>query len=130
MVLSFKKEFKNKILKGTKIHTIREDKPNRWKRGNKIHFATGVRTKNYNEFKFLMCISTQRVDLSCNFSIGSRVHINVEGKLLNIVDRLKFAQNDGFETYEDFEGWFMPLIAETGKNIFTAKIIHWTNKRY
>lgn len=57
MILSFKKQFSEPILKGTKIHTIREDKPNRWKPGNKIHFANGVRTQNYNCFKESVCIS-------------------------------------------------------------------------
>lgn len=47
MILSFKEQFIPKILDGTKIHTIREDKKNRWEAGKKIHFATGVRTKNY-----------------------------------------------------------------------------------
>lgn len=42
MLLTFSKpQFKNLILDGTKIHTIRLDKTNRWKKGMKIHFWMG-----------------------------------------------------------------------------------------
>jgi len=56
MVLAFKKRFVEPIKKGVKIHTIREDKTNRWKSGMKVHAATGVRTKNYNCFFESVCI--------------------------------------------------------------------------
>jgi hypothetical protein len=41
MILTFKERFVPLILSGTKIHTIREDKYNRWKVGMKIHFWCG-----------------------------------------------------------------------------------------
>jgi len=49
MILGFKTKFTDKILNGSKIHTIRKDSKNRWKVGNTIHFANGIRTKNNNE---------------------------------------------------------------------------------
>lgn len=48
MILSFKKQFLDPIITGSKIHTIRADKPNRWKPGNKIHFATGEKLWSEN----------------------------------------------------------------------------------
>ena len=42
MLLTFSKsEFRDRIRKGVKIHSIREDKYNRWKAGMNIHFWLG-----------------------------------------------------------------------------------------
>jgi hypothetical protein len=60
MILGFKPQFKEPILKGTKIHTLRDDEQERWRVGMTIHFATGVRTKYYNCFKQDKCKSTQQ----------------------------------------------------------------------
>lgn len=64
MILSFNKKFKEPIETGTKIHTIRLDKPNRWRAGKTIHFATGIRTKNYDNFKVGRCMSIQYIKIS------------------------------------------------------------------
>lgn len=48
MILGFKPQFVQPIIDRTKIHTIREDKHNRWVPGKVIHMATGVRTKSYS----------------------------------------------------------------------------------
>jgi len=58
MILGFKTKTKDgrytnfveKIEKGEKIHTIREDKLNRWRAGRIIHAAVGVRTNEYRQF--------------------------------------------------------------------------------
>jgi len=43
--------FNTFLVSKPKIHSIREDKPNRWKSGNDIHFVIGNRTKN----RYLFC---------------------------------------------------------------------------
>jgi len=63
MVLGFEQQFVEPILSGTKIHTIREDKHNRWKPGRSIQMATGVRTKNYNQFNEDECVSVQEIKI-------------------------------------------------------------------
>ena len=75
MILGFKKQFPPMILVGTKIHTIREDKHDRWKAGNKIHFATGIRTKNYNQFYSGVCKSVQAITL---VNHGNHVYCNIQ----------------------------------------------------
>lgn len=135
MILSFKNKFKDPILKGTKIHTIREDKPNRWKRGNEIHFATGVRTKNYNCFEELSCWSVQGFEIK--FIINPKhteVLIYVDGFRYGFARIIKckvsaysktlhdLAINDGFKDVNEFLEWF--------SEDFKGKIIHWTNKKY
>lgn len=130
MILGFKERFKDYILVGTKIHTIREDKPNRWKPGIKIHFATGVRTKNYNCFKEDSCKSIQSIEIKHSdegmyILIDNEPYALFKGeytsekskKRLNLI-----ALNDGFNCFADFKDFF--------KNDFSGKIIHWTGRQY
>lgn len=119
MVLSFKEQFKEPIIEGNKIHSIREDKTNRWKAGNKIHFATGVRTKNYNCFKEGVCIRTQKIEFSHKHRMP---YVSIDNKILSSYEAEDLAKKDGFDTLEDFFKWF-------GKD-FKGKIIHWTGFIY
>jgi hypothetical protein len=124
MILGFKEtfpttkeptNFREKILGNTKIHTIRNGY--RWKPGMKINFATGVRTKNYNQFKEGICISVQAIE------IGAEMHtIKVDGHTITARQFIDLFENDGFETYFDFWNWF--------KKDVVGQIIHWTDYKY
>jgi predicted patatin/cPLA2 family phospholipase len=130
MILGFKPQFVPKILAGTKIHTIREDKFDRWprflknKRMPKIHMATGVRTKKYNCFAKKFVQSIQKIEIHWIVA-DERMkvpNIYVNGKNLNSLEIFAIAVNDGFESTEQFFKWF--------NKDFTGKIIHWTDFRY
>ncbi len=124
MILAFKNKFKEPILKGTKKHTIRADKHNRWKAGNKIHCATGVRTKNYSCFKEYVCISTQKIEITrpvWSEYLNDAV-VKVDGKVLTEKEQQQLAWNDGFANLLEFWLWF--------NEDFTGKIIHWTDLKY
>lgn len=136
MILAFKEQFRKLILQGTKIHTIREDKPNRWKKGNTIHFATGVRTKNYECFEELTCWSVQKIEIKyfCENCSTTAVTVFVGDKMIGGAlmkhcqiqschdSVLQLALNDGFKDVNEFLEWF--------SEDFEGKIIHWTNKKY
>lgn len=124
MILSFKQQFVEPILNGSKIHTIREDKPNRWRKYNSIHFATGVRTKNYNCFKKGICRSYQDIEIVHDKNVCKQLNrsVFVDGIELTPIQILKLAKNDGFKSEEDFFEWF--------NTDFEGKIIHWTNLQY
>ncbi len=135
MILGFKPQFKQPILNGTKIHTIREDKTNRWKVGKEIHFATGVRTKQYECFKQGICKGVQTIELQYFDKHCSDLHyqIVVDGIVRKFeifingfpADWRKIGllvKNDGFATKEDFFRWF--------NKDFIGKIIHWTDYKY
>lgn len=122
MILPFKPQFVPRILSGRKIHTIREDKTNRWKPGNKIQMATGVRTKNYNCFKTAVCISVQTIEIKYFMGCGKFPIIKIDGELLDENFELALFQNDGFDSREDFFSWF--------DSDFKGKIIHWTYFKY
>ncbi len=124
MVLSFKDQFIKPIQTGQKIHTIREDKPDRWKPGNKIHFATGVRTAAYSQFKSGECISTQEIRIIYPEieTIQAEPIVEIDDEILTEGDVCRLAFQDGFNSVDDFFAWF--------SEDFEGKIIHWTDFKY
>jgi len=127
MILSFKPQFVQPILNGSKIHSIRLDPHCRWKSGMKIHMATGVRTKNYNCFLVEKCKGVQDVEMRI---VYRTIAVRIDGYHLAPSQLIRFANRDGFESYKDFHNWFMPLIEASPDGVYKAKIIHWTNLRY
>lgn len=115
MILGFKNIFVAGILSGLKIHTIRTDKHNRWRKGNKIHFATGIRTKDYKQFYEGVCKGTQDIVIDGKY-------ITIDGRLLSDNDVIQLAKNDGFDNVGDFYKFF--------NSYFAGKIIHWGNIKY
>ena len=129
MILSFKQQFVEPILNGSKIHTIREDTPGRWKAGNSIQAATGVRTKNYNCFFESECKSTQKIIMQ--YRPGSVcLDVTIDGRLLNWEWRRQLALFDGFDSWLDMYNWFYPIIEKKTNQTFVGKIIHWTDFKY
>ena len=142
MVLGFSTHFPNgqptnfvsKILLGTltalpisnppKIHTIRAGE--RWKKGDRIHMATGVRTKKYNcfnnDFQTLHYVASVQEILIKNL-FDDHNGVWVDGRKLSSKELETLAQNDGFDNVNDFWDWFK-------WQDFTGQIIHCTNKRY
>lgn len=129
MILSFKPQFKEPILNGSKIHTIREDATDRWKEGNSIQCATGVRTKNYNCFKRAECVSTQRIFMT--YAYDDILDITIGDRYIHDwKEKERLALNDGFPSWWEFFEWFADAIEANPKKQFSGKIIHWTDLRY
>ena len=118
MIISFKAQFKPLILNGSKIHTIRADKTSRWKAGNEIHFATGVRTADYDCFKKGICVGVQKIQIRRCYGEAVRI----DGIGLSRGDIKNLAINDGFSDVDSFFQWF--------DTDFEGKIIHWTDFKY
>jgi len=115
MILGFKKQFVEKINNGTKIHTIREDKHDRWKVGREIQMATGVRSRNYNQFNHGICWAIQTIEIT---HLPGRVEVLVDGRFIGGSELDELARNDGFKGRFEFFEWF--------NSDFKGKIIHWT----
>lgn len=121
MILTFsKKQFAESILSGSKIHTIRQDKKNRWKAGMKIHFWSGnPRNVKNNPYQFGYGFCTKVEDIQMDFVNNSAVISCKFLKGQNILDEL--AKNDGFENWWQLKKWF----CENGhEHFFTGKLIH------
>lgn len=124
MLTTYKAEFVPKILDGSKIHTIREDKHNRYKVGVTLHQWKGnprnVRNDPYH-FATAKCESTQQILIL--FKNALRVEVLVDNRYLNPVEIEELAKNDGFTSSYELFKWF-------NFEDFKGKIIHWTDKRY
>jgi hypothetical protein len=133
MILGFKTQFpwgepthfEEKILRKPgfvpKIHTLRES--DRFEVGQKIHFATGVRTKHYRQFYEDTIKSKQQV-IIVNIPSSRFPFVYVDGKRLNGGERAWFVLNDGFDSVADFARWFKQ------KDIYVLTLNHWTDKKY
>ena len=124
-----------------KIHTIREDKGNRWEKDVMIDFFINARQKNM--FRFaprVPVISTQDIFMTRR---GSLLEISIakvgsymggDDIILNSFQQGLLAKNDGFDEYDDFRTYFINAIEENGKAKgnywFSGKIIHWTDFKY
>jgi hypothetical protein len=119
-----------------KIHTIREDKKNRWKVSNKIHFVINNRTKNRFQFAPILKVkSIQKFEIKYQYlkektiaSVFMDEVLQGEVILINCVIKTSsftvdnISLNDGFESTNDFLEWF--------STDFKGKMIHWTDCKY
>jgi hypothetical protein len=113
-----------------KLHTIRRDKNNRWKAGNKIHFVINPRTTDRFQFApVVVCQSVQKISIKwkyCSNLEDKYPIIWIDGKVFakgyESPELKLFAQNDGFDSVNDFFNWF--------DSDFSGKIIHWTQLKY
>jgi hypothetical protein len=109
-----------------KFHTIREDKNDRWKAGTKIDFFINCRQKNMFRFApVLPVVSVQKIEIAWYNKKPEwykNVTVSVDGFSLNRTKIVELAQNDGFDSVEDFFRYF--------DKDFKGKIIHWTDLKY
>lgn len=120
-----------------KIHTIRRDQRDRWQAGKKIHFVINPRSKNRKQFApVINCISTQKISITYKeLNLGNElIEVKIDDVLWKAfrnrkkvvyewdVQLMILAQNDGFNTVEDFFSWF--------SEDFSGNIIHWTDHTY
>jgi len=128
MILAFKEQFKQKILDGSKIHTIRRDSSNMWNIGNKINFVTSNITENYECFLNGICLGIQSIIVDCDQS-----RILIDNTELTLDEMDLFAIRDGFkdisELFSFFENNYFNK-ERTTNYIFVGKIIHWTDFKY
>lgn len=119
-----------------KLHTIRQG--HRWKVGDTIHMAYGVRTKNYQQFnkgipELAMVKGVQEIVIGWHdpyfvIHIDGRLFSEAKGGDIIDTQTLTLARNDGFdlvwddEEYTSFYSWF--------KRGLDGQIIHWTDLKY
>jgi hypothetical protein len=130
-------EFTSKVdlreVRKPKLHTIREDKNDRWKPGTNIDFFINCRQPNMFRFApVLPMVSTQEIEIrwiGLSKEMGEmRPWVRIDGKSIYTIDQidkdkmLQLANNDGFDTIEDFFAYF--------NQDFTGKLIHWTELKY
>lgn len=113
-----------------KLHTIREDKKDRWNKGNKIDFFINVRKKDMFRFApVLPVVSIQKIQIVYYDKTETKWEfphlkyaIRIDNRRLEPNEIKELAENDGFDTIDDLLAFF--------PEDFKGKIIHWTDKRY
>lgn len=116
-----------------KIHTIREDKKERWRPGIKIDFFINCRQKDMFRFApVLPVVSVQKIEIYyfplTTIPVRKVPVVKIDGIIIydaagiNHRQMYELAINDGFESIEDFFNYF--------NEDFTGKIIHWTGEKY
>ena len=110
-----------------KIHTIREDKKQKWYPGMKIHFVINNRTPQREQFApVIPCMHTQKISITYWYNKATEKHdlpmVLVDDKELTKKQIETLAINDGFENVADFFAYF--------NKKFTGKLIHWTDFKY
>lgn len=120
------------IFDTVKIHTIREDKTDRWKPGNTIDaFFFSRRPHMFRIHPRIKCTSTQTIEIREMLSVATNIAnvynnkiyvVLVDGKSLTKEDVKKLALNDGFDSVKNFFHYF--------NDNFKGKIIHWTDLKY
>ena len=114
---------------GIKIHTIREDKGNRWQSGRAIHhWMHNPRNVQKNPYPFCMdknpvCIGVQSIDIEPLIEMVRINYPDGNSRFLEDQEIDLLALNDGLINRRIFFKWF-------GKSSFSGKIIHWTDLRY
>jgi hypothetical protein len=112
-----------------KLHTIREDKNDRWHAGIKIDFFINCRQKNMFRFApVLPVVSIQNILIT--YTKTNKAMVFIDDKCFYMQDfslegnykMQHLAQNDGFDTIGDFFDYF--------NKDFAGKIIHWTDLKY
>lgn len=131
MLLTFSKtEFRTLITEGVKVHTIRDDKRDRWKVGNKIHFWLGnprnTRGKN-KPCQFgvgeVSRVETIRMNFTHHQGFPHDIVYIGDDIILNTNEELSaLAVNDGFENWVQMKQWFV-----NNDNQYIGKIIFWKN---
>jgi hypothetical protein len=146
MILGFSKEiggvptyFKDKILIGTvtpytpenqinsiKHHTIRMGE-SRLKEGDTIHFAYGVRTKDYECFLEAPCTHVTPIWIKRGEGLFQVQFYTRKGEEeRELLPMLDVCQNDGL-LISQFNDFFTKSVTEFPQK---AHIIHWTKLRY
>lgn len=110
-----------------KLHTIREDKSNRWRKDINIDFYINARQPSMFRFApTVKVISTQRIFMTYD----NGLEISINGTQLNNIEIKQLAINDGFDSINDFDDYFEKAILANEDKAFSGKIIHWTDLRY
>lgn len=136
MILTFSdQQFEQKIMRKEKIHTIREDKTDRWKVGMKIHaWMHNPRNVQKNphpiDVESLYVVSIQIIEIKIQSDIMVIWIDKVLCGLFNLnsnysSDIIKeLVKNDGFRNIIEFYNFFKPRCP------FSGKLIHWTDFKY
>lgn len=116
--LNFQKKFVPMILDGSKCQTIRRERKNFIKVGDKLFLNTGMRTRGCRRIKEAICTEIQYIQFVNWFGDQK---VLVDNHILLFSEMEELAKADGFESFSDFLHFFE---RQYGPD-FEGVIIHW-----
>ena len=114
--------FVDKVVDGTKPHTIRANRLRPFRVGDDLSFFTDMRKAGCRQL---------RPNAPCTAAVPITIHPNLQVQLgagsrfyqegfLSTIQTEELARRDGFENVSDFYRWF-----GGGKTTFTGQLIEW-----
>jgi len=136
MILTYSnKRFPPLIKAGVKIHTLREDKGNRWRKGLFIqHWMGSPRNPSKRPHqvcteKVYICQRLQKIILTARDHPTDYLHAQIDDRPLSQSDIEALARNDGFSSPRQMAKWFFKKLTPR-MEMWKGKIIHWTDFKY
>lgn len=117
-IISFKSTLIDKVIDGSKPHTIRFGK-RIYKVGQPAIHATGVRTAKYKEHRRDQITAVDKIRILIK---GYALKIWINDQLLNSAAAHKLVRNDGFNTLGEFTSFFLK---KSDYFNMTGQLIHW-----
>ena len=121
--IKYQDKFKQKILDGTKIHTIRTNKEDKLQEDFQFYHTT----TNGSTFGRDTIKSIQEIYMTHN---GRILQMSIDDKYIYHQEMMDLLWNDGFSNYKEFHDFFYPKIQKTKFKTYVAKLVHWTDKKY
>jgi hypothetical protein len=121
---NFQLRFVERILNGTKRHTIRATRKRRTKVGETLYLFTGMRTKKCKRLLEVVCTKVGDIDIFlCPLVFGGYgAGVVIDGEALDESERERLAWADGFASFKAMLDFW------EGKLPFHGEIIHWNTR--
>lgn len=93
--------FKEQILEGNKLHTIRAERKRPTKAGDTLQLFTGLRTAKAKKFLTIPCLKVRHISIDLVDN-----SIMLDNTMLTFEQIEQLVRNDGFETIGSFYTFF------------------------
>lgn len=135
MLLGFKKRFRDPILIGTKVFTMRTRRKKMPKIGEQLHMYTGLRTKHtevITKKEKLFAMQNVRLTIKLQYNVLFDIRIWVDRRELSQQEIDQFVVFDGFRDRRDFaEYWLTDEKGKPKKRTGAMLVMfHWTDLKY
>jgi hypothetical protein len=122
--LSFKGQFVDRVLDGTKRQTIRNFRKYPIKPGETLYLYYGMRTKHCKKLKEVQCLRVFKIKITRKTITVTTSHEGV--RTFTVVystpfELDRFAQSDGFQDWQQMKRWW----TMTHTLPFTGQLIQW-----
>jgi hypothetical protein len=110
-LLAFKKQFWEKVMDGSKPHTIRKKRKWPIAAGDRVVLYTSPLTRKADDHLIVRCRKAQSIEIhrqqeGLKFELG--VIIFIDGVVQSAADAVELIHRDGFGTVDEFIQWFLP----------------------